>query len=165
MKKNVIIIGLVVIIIILFYFLLQDGYCRVSPNKSGQVNNIVNTLPSNPEIKNIDNTNNGAVITKSGIKGNVSFTSCAGIAQEGSDPICNKYGGVLSLYIKNKTGVLVKEINSLKDGTFEVELAPGEYTIGHNKLKNEPYSTSEVKVSVMPGSFAKAEISVKVLNQ
>lgn len=170
MKKNIVIIGLIVIIIILFYFLLKNNFCSVDQMKyKSQGSSLLNPAPidNSSNVKNIDPNpvDNSTIVKKSGVRGNVIFKSCPGVMQEGVDPVCSTYGGEFSLYIKNNTGGLVKEIVSGKDGKFEVELPAGEYYIGHTKIKNEPYSVSDVKVKVSAGVFSSTNINVTVLNQ
>jgi hypothetical protein len=170
MKKNIVIIGLVIIIIILFYFLLKGDFCKVGQMKSQSgSSSLLNPAPIDVsgDVKNIGSgsTNNSSTVKKSGIRGSVIFKSCPGVMQEGVDPVCTNYGGELSLYVKNNTGGIVKEIVSGKDGKFEIELPGGDYSIGHTKAKNETYSVSDVKVKVTTGSFSNTNINVTVMNQ
>lgn len=170
MKNNIVIICLVVIIIILFYFLFKGNFCKVNYLQN------VNNIQQQQDKLNIDSdTNKGVlpgdnpkdqnqVVLNSGIKGKVVFTSCAGVAQQDQDPVCNKYSGPLTFGVKNSNGNILM-VSADKSGYFKETIVPGVYTVFYIPNKGESYSSFNKSISISKDKFSDLEIDIKVLTQ
>ena len=94
--------------------------------------------------------------TDSGVEGQVLIGPMCPIVQIGQECPDQPYQAVLT--VSNSTGERIVQIQTEKDGTFKIPLAPGEYIL-HPESPNVMPSAQEQSFTVETGKFTKLTVS------
>jgi hypothetical protein len=93
--------------------------------------------------------------TESGIKGQALVgPACPGPARIGQECPDKPYQGIIQILDKNENPVA--EINTAEDGTFQVDLPPGNYTLTVPDSNKFPIAAPQA-VSVLPGQYSQVQ--------
>lgn len=125
---------------------------RATFNIDSVVNQIVNTLKittAQPAVK------------KSGIKGTVSLGPTCPVMKNPPDPACADKPYAVKLQLVSSGGsFVIKEFSSNTDGTFSVEIPPGEYLVRSAPTMDiYPICRSSNTVVVNKGAYTNVDIS------
>ena len=95
----------------------------------------------------------------SGINGFVMMGPICPVQREGDDT-CNDKAIEANIVVKNKKEDVIKNIETLEDGSFSVELPPGQYVIYTNSGNNGLGGSKPEYVTVEDGKFSDVTIRI-----
>ena len=100
-------------------------------------------------------------VAPSGIRGTVVLgPTCAVESSPGAnDPVPCLTPYSASLVVLDSESAVVKRVTSAADGTFQVDLPPGEYVVTPSTGADTYPIAQPVSVTVAPGQFASVEIN------
>lgn len=107
----------------------------------------------------IEKTEEGGMSGKSGIRGFVMTGPICPVQREGDDS-CNDKPVQANIVIKDKKEDVIKNIETLEDGSFSVNLSPGNYVIYTDSGSNGPGGSKPEYVTVEEGKFAEVTINI-----
>lgn len=110
-------------------------------------------------FSSLNKTEDEGLLTKNGIKGIVVASPICPVQKEGDDS-CNDKPVEANIIVKNKKKNTMKTLETLDDGSFSVNLSPGNYVIYTDPDGNGIRQSKPEYIKVEEGKFA--DVTVRI---